>query len=123
MEDESMVRNMAQTILTLLGFEVLTACDGMEALKVFRQHRKTISCVMLDLTMPRMNGWKTLSALREIQPDLRAILTSGHDMLSMMRLNHPHRPQVYLQKPYGLTQLQEALQKLLREETNSALIL
>ncbi len=118
-----MVRDMAQTILTLLGFEVLTASDGMEALEVFRQHHKTISCAMLDLTMPRMNGWKTLSALREIQPDLRTILTSGHDMLAVMRFNHPHRPQIYLQKPYGLTELQEALQKLLHEETRSALIL
>ena len=67
-EDEEMVRNMAATMLTRLGFTVLEAKDGVEAVEVFRQHQDEIRCVLCDLTMPRMNGWETLAALRKLAP-------------------------------------------------------
>ena len=61
-EDEEMVREMTAAMLTHLGFTVLEAKDGVEAVEVFRQHRNEIRCVLSDLTMPRMDGWETLTA-------------------------------------------------------------
>ncbi len=68
-EDEEHVRDMVKTMLIHLGFTVLEARDGIEAVEVFRQHLDEIRCVICDLTMPRMDGWETLTALRKLSPD------------------------------------------------------
>jgi signal transduction histidine kinase len=67
-EDEKPVRKMARVMLTRLGVAVLEAEDGVEAVEVFRQHQNKIICVLCDLTMPQMDGWETLAALRKISP-------------------------------------------------------
>jgi nitrogen-specific signal transduction histidine kinase/CheY-like chemotaxis protein len=108
-EDEEMLRNMARAMLTRLGFTVLAAKDGVEAVDVFRQHQDTIRCVLCDLTMPRMNGWETLAALRKLAPDIQVILTSGYDEARVMEGDHPELPQTFLHKPYQMKDLKAAL--------------
>jgi len=108
-EDEEMLRNMAAAMLTLLGFAVLEAKDGVEAVEVFRQRQNEISCILCDLTMPRMNGWETLTALRKLAPDIPVILTSGYDKAHVMAGDHPELPQVFLGKPYKLKGLRDAI--------------
>jgi len=110
-EDEEMVRNMAKTMLTRFGYTVIEAQDGVEAVKLFQQHQKEICCVLSDLTMPRMGGWETLSALRKIRADLPVILASGHNKDLVMAGNHPELPQAFLYKPYSISALKEALSK------------
>ncbi len=108
-EDEEMVRNMAAAMLKRLGFSVLEAKDGVEAVDVFRQHQNEIRCVLSDLTMPCMNGWETLTALRKLAPDLPVILASGYDKAHVMAGDHPELPQVFLSKPYKLKGLNDAI--------------
>ena len=108
-EDESMVRNIAATMLKHLGFSVIEAKDGVDALEVFRQRRNEISCVLCDMTMPRMNGWETLTALRKMAPDIPMILTSGYDEAQVMEGDHPELPQVFLGKPYKNEELINAI--------------
>jgi CheY-like chemotaxis protein len=60
------------------GFTVLKARDGAEAVRLYRQHRHEIVCVVLDLTMPAMNGEETFRELRRISPAVRVILSSGY---------------------------------------------
>jgi CheY-like chemotaxis protein len=108
-EDEEMLRKSAVTMLTRLGFHVLTANDGREVLEIFEQHADEIRCVLCDLTMPRMNGWETLTALRQFVPGLGVILTSGYSEAQVMEGDHPDRPQAYLSKPYGQRQLLQAI--------------
>ena len=79
-----------------MGFTLLTARDGIEALEVFRQHREDICCVITDLTMPRMDGWETLAALRQLQPTLPVILASGYDKGQVMAAARAERPQACL---------------------------
>ncbi len=110
-EDEEMLRNMAKTMLTSLGFEVLTAKDGIEAVKIFQQHKDEVCVVVTDLSMPRMNGWETLSALRRIRPDISVVLSSGYDENRVINNDHSERPNVFLHKPYQLATLKEALLK------------
>jgi len=115
-DDESMVRNMAGTMLEKrLGYEVITACDGFEALDIFRSRKDEIDLVLLDLSMPGMNGWETLAGLRVLRPDIPVILTSGYDEAQAMRGEHPEQPQVFLHKPYGASDLRAAIAKTLRD--------
>jgi PAS domain S-box-containing protein len=114
-DDEPMLRNSTRSILRLLGYEVLEAADGAEAVEVFRQHHDRIRCVLCDLTMPRLDGWATLKALRSIRPDVAVILTSGYDEAQVMAGEQPERPQAFLQKPYASADLKAALAAALKE--------
>jgi len=116
-EDETMVRNIAATMLKHLGFSVIEAKDGVDAVDVFRQRRDEISCVLCDLTMPRMNGWETLTAMRKLAPDIPMILASGYDEAQVMEGDHPELPQVFLSKPYKHKDLIDAInQAMLSKE-------
>ncbi len=108
-DDEEMLRDMAAAMLTRLGFTVLAAKDGIEALEQFRQHRDEIRLVLSDLTMPRMDGWETLTALRQLAPDLPVILASGFDKAQIIAGDHPELPHVFLGKPYKLKELGDAI--------------
>jgi len=114
-DDEPMLRNSTRSILRLLGYEVLEAADGAEAVEVFRQHHDRIRCVLCDLTMPHLDGWATLKALRSIRPDVAVILTSGYDEAQVMASEQPERPQAFLQKPYASADLKAALAAALKE--------
>jgi len=113
-EDEEIMRNMAQTMLTRLGYKVLTAKDGVEATEVFKKHLNEIDVVVSDLSMPRMDGWETLSALRRISPDIPVVLVSGHDESKVTTDDHVELPQVFLQKPYQKAALKEALVRAMK---------
>lgn len=113
-EDEDIVRKMAEIMLTRLGFKVLLAKDGIEAVEIFRKHLDKISVVLSDLTMSRMNGWETLLKVRQIRPDIPIILTSGYDESVAINGTHPNLPyQVFLHKPYQKAALKDALDRAL----------
>ena len=108
-EDEPMVRDMTRVMLQRLGHDVIAAGDGVEALELFRGHLNQVHCVLLDLTMPRRDGWKTLAALRALRPGLPVVLTSGYDETLAMLGEHDEQPQVFLHKPYRMAELKAAL--------------
>ena len=112
-DDEPLVRDMAAAQLKRIGFAVITAVDGLDAVEKFRARQEDIRLAVLDLTMPRMDGWQTLAALRELRGDLPVILASGYDEAQVKGDKHPERPQVFLQKPYGIVELQAALGRAL----------
>ena len=113
-EDNTMLRDTAQRMLKHIGYEVIEAADGVEAVEVFRQHQEQIRCVLCDLTMPRMDGWETLEALRKIATDIPVILASGYDEALVMAGDHPEQPHVFLHKPYALADLKAALAAALK---------
>jgi len=78
-EDELSLRATVTRALQRIGFTVFAAADGVEAVELFRQHRGEIHCVLCDLTMPRLGGWETLTALRKFAPGLPVILSRGYD--------------------------------------------
>ena len=112
-EDQEMVRNMATTMLEHLGYSVIPAADGREAIELFQSHQGQISCLLTDLSMPGMDGWETLEAIRKIQPDLPVILASGYDQAQVMNGEHSERPQAYLNKPFQMAELKAALAQVL----------
>ena len=112
-EDELVVRKSVTLALKRLGFTVLAAGDGAEAVAMFREHRHEICLVLCDLTMPRMNGWETLTALRQLQPGIPIILSSGYSEGQVTEGDHPELPQAILSKPYQFRALCDAIRCVL----------
>ena len=76
-DDEHLVRVMVQLGLERSGFDVMAACDGREAIELYRAHREDIAVVLLDVRMPGLDGPKTLDALRQLDPNVSACFMSG----------------------------------------------
>ncbi len=108
-EDNAMVRKLAVRILGQMGFQVLEAADGIEALEVFEANQDRIRVVLCDVTMPRLGGWETLTALRRIDPEIPVILTSGYDEATATSESHPEQPDAFVGKPWQLEQLRDVL--------------
>jgi CheY-like chemotaxis protein len=102
-------------MLSLLGFEVLSARDGIEAMEMFQQRKDQIQFVLTDFAMPRMNGLETLTALRQIAPSLPVILASGLSEEQVMEGIHHERPQAFLAKPYRFDVLRDTIHWALKE--------
>jgi PAS domain S-box-containing protein len=117
-EDQPEVSKIARITLTRLGFSVLEAQDGVEAIEIFRHHKDSIRCVLCDLTMKRMDGWATLAALRHMTPGLPAILCSGYNQAEVMTGEHAEWPQIFLHKPYQAAELREAIRLVLYNKTS-----
>ena len=92
-----------------MGFEVISAINGLEAVKLFKQHKESISCLITDLSMPELDGWGTLAEIRKINPDIPAILASGYDEAFAMSRIDSEKPQAFLHKPYSMKELKSAL--------------
>lgn len=113
-DGDRMLRDLALIAIRSLGYAVLEAKDGFEALEIFRQYRDTIRFVLCDVAMPHMDGWETLAALRQLAPQVPVIMSSIYDLKQTMAGNHAEFPQVFLEKPYGVTALREAIRQVLK---------
>jgi two-component system cell cycle sensor histidine kinase/response regulator CckA len=112
-DDESVVRVVATSMLEKLGFEVIAVSGGAAAVDVLQTKGARIRAVVLDLTMPELSGEETLRILREINPDLPVLLSSGYDQQeAASHLGRAGRTG-FVQKPYRLDQLARALEDTL----------
>jgi PAS domain S-box-containing protein len=108
-DDEETIRVLGRRMLERLGFEVLVASDGREALDVYRQHRAEIEVVLLDLTMPHMNGEEAFRELRRMDPQLRVLMSSGYTENDTAARFAGKGLAGFIQKPYTLELLSESL--------------
>ncbi len=113
-DDEEVVREVTREMLEGSGLDVLTAADGVEALEVFGEHRERIALVVLDMTMPRMDGEEAFRELRRLDPRVRVILTSGYDEQETTNRFVGERLAGFLQKPFTLQDLERKLRAVLR---------
>jgi PAS domain S-box-containing protein len=113
-DDEDIVRNSCSAMLAALGFTVVTAKDGLEALQVFKE-TPHVRLVFLDLMMPNLDGEKCFYAMRNIDPDVRVILSSGYSESEVSQRFVDNEVNGFLQKPYRLAFLNDALRKALVE--------
>ena len=112
-DDEETVRIAAKIMLERRGFTVLTAEDGRAALEVFRSRVDEIVVVLLDLTMPRLDGEETFRELRRIRPDVRVIISSGYNEQETTSRFAGKGLAGFLQKPYGIRPLGEKIRQVL----------
>ena len=110
-DDEEIVRMVCKEMVESMGLQVLTAVDGRDAVDLFTRHAGSISHVILDLSMPNMDGMAAFAELVRIKPGVKVILSSGYDEQdSLKRLSGPG-PAGFIQKPYSLKNLRDALEK------------
>jgi Signal transduction histidine kinase regulating C4-dicarboxylate transport system len=105
-DDEEAVRLVAAAAIRRQGFESLVASDGTEAVEMVQKDPTELAGVLLDMTMPRMDGLTTLVELRKIQPNLPVVLMSGHDQGDVARKLEGHGNVSMLQKPFTVDELQ-----------------
>lgn len=108
-EDEAALRAALRRRLEQLGFTVLEAGDGLEAVETFRRHQTEVRLVICDLTMPHMNGWETLAALRRLSPSVPVVLSSGYDETHVMDHSDGRHADGFLAKPYEVERLRQVL--------------
>jgi PAS domain S-box-containing protein len=111
-DDEVPVLTVCSAMARQLGLRVLTAVDGVDAVRVFGAEAASIDVVLLDMTMPKQDGLATFRELRRIRPDVRVILCSGFSEQEITERFAGEGIAGFLQKPYGIKALQQALARL-----------
>ena len=120
-DDEEVVRDMVGEVLEQEGVSVLRAEDGARGVALFREQRERIDLVLLDLSMPGLSGEETFRRLREIDPGVPVILSSGYDHDEARGRFGEGTPAGFIQKPYRPEQLMAEIGRCLgRAQPGSA---
>ena len=112
-DDEHSVLEAASEMLLILGYKVLQASSGEEAISIYSEQKDVISLVILDMIMPVMSGSQVLKTLREINPEVRIILSSGYVMQGNAIKVLEYEYSNFMQKPYSLIDLSRIVHEAL----------
>lgn len=118
-EDEEPLRFMGEALLTMLGFRVITAADGVEALATYRERGGEIDVIMMDVVMPEMGGLEAYRELRAGSCNVPVILCSGYcdDEVEREIVNDSHA--TILEKPYEPEELRTILAIMKKKQRGS----
>ena len=100
-DDEDIIRRTAKAMLERCGFTVVLAENGKEGVELFQVLAEKVAAVLLDMTMPVMDGEEAFSRLRAIRPDIRVILSSGYNEVEAVRRFTGKGLAGFIQKPYS----------------------
>lgn len=114
-DDEPNIREIAEAALADFGFEVLTAGDGREAVETFRAHAEKIRAVLLDLTMPVMDGQEAFEEISAIRNDVPVILSSGYTESESVGRFNTRPPDAFIQKPFWPSELVKKFREVLEK--------
>ncbi|HTO94008.1 MAG TPA: response regulator, partial [Bacteroidota bacterium] len=112
-DDEETIRFLVRDILEGMGYTVLAAPDGSAALALYERHRGNVDLVILDMTMPGMGGRETFEKLKAVDPDVRAILSTGYAEDERARQMLALGVRAFVQKPYRVEELASAVRRIL----------
>jgi nitrogen-specific signal transduction histidine kinase/CheY-like chemotaxis protein len=110
-DDEQVIRHVGAHMLENLGYEPVVLSSAQEAIDYYRQHGAEVDLVIIDVSMPDMNGYQCFRALREIDPAVRAILSSGYTQDAKVQDAMADGICGFVQKPYRVGDLSEAIQR------------
>lgn len=119
-EDEDPVRRYTVSLLEELGFAVLQASDGTEAIAILRDRRAEVGAMLLDHSMPGLSGEEVLAELEREGLTVPVVLTSGHDRTSLERRFAGHEVAGYLQKPFRIEALDETVRHVLARSAQAS---
>jgi len=112
-DDDDIVRRMAEEVLRSVGYTVLTAGNGREGVELYRLHHEKISAVLLDMAMPVLSGREAFAEMKKINEKVKVLLVSGFRkdgrVEEVLRLGVKD----FLQKPYTITSLALAIRKVI----------
>ena len=112
-DDEEMVLQPCAAMVESMGFTVLTAADGEQAVELVRRHGGGIRAIILDLTMPRLDGAAALDRIRRIEPGAKVILSSGYDEAEATGRVAKEGLAGFIRKPFGMDRLRSTLDRVL----------
>ncbi len=115
-DDEDSIRDITKTSLESHNYKALTACDGVEAIAIYAEHRDQISVVLTDMVMPTMDGITTIRTLKKINPDVKIIAVSGLASGEKLNLINKMGVQAFLPKPYTATELLQTIGTVSRSD-------
>ncbi|MDX2475171.1 MAG: response regulator, partial [Candidatus Krumholzibacteria bacterium] len=111
-DDEASVLAIVSRMVERLGFKILTAVDGQDAVEVFREHADEITGVLIDLTMPRMDGGEACLEIQRIRRDAVIILSSGYGETELSARFDGYDFAGFVPKPYKMKDLRKILQEV-----------
>src|SRR4030042_886438 len=114
-DDEEMVLNVGRKFLKVTGYRVLTARDGREAIEVYEKYKDSIDLVLLDIVMPNMKGGEVFDRLKEINPDVRVLLSTGYSIDGEATKILERGGKGFIQKPFDIKQLSQSIRTILEK--------
>ena len=119
-DDEDMIIEVGQAMLEKLGYCVIVSRNGLDAVREVTAYGNEIDLVILDLIMPGLDGGKTFGRIREIQPDLPVILSSGYAINGKATKIMQKGCNGFIQKPFSISEISQKIRKILDEAKGSA---
>ncbi|MBN1227176.1 MAG: response regulator, partial [Deltaproteobacteria bacterium] len=118
-DDEEMILDVAEGILKSLGYTVLLANEGREAIEIYHQKGAGIELVVLDIIMPGMSGGETYDRLKEIDPEVRVLLSSGYSMDGKAKDILNRGCNGFIQKPFNVRDLSIKLKEIIQDKNKN----
>lgn len=115
-DDEQMIINVGKEMLTQLGYKVLTATSGIEALDVYRRNQDTIDLLVLDMIMPDMEGGATYDKIKDLNPNVKVLLASGYSIDGRASEIMKRGCNGFIQKPFNMKELSDKIRNILDEK-------
>ena len=112
-DDEDMIIELAEELFEGLGYKVLTAGSGREAIETYEKNKERIDMVLLDMVMPDMGGDETYDKLKKINPDIKVLLASGYSMNGQATEIMDRGCSGFIQKPFKMRELSQKLREIL----------
>lgn len=112
-DDEDLVIDVGEQVLERLGYTVLVARSGYDALTVYEQNRNRIDLVILDLVMPEMSGSEAYDRLKTLDPDITVLLSSGYSLNEQANEILARGCNGFIQKPFSMSKLSQKLREVL----------
>ena len=112
-DDEELIIEVGTGLLERLGYDVLVARDGMEAVDIYWRNREKIDCVILDMVMPEVNGGNAYDLLKQIDPDIKVLLASGYSIDGQAGKIIERGCNGFIQKPFSMEELSQKLRQVI----------
>jgi two-component system cell cycle sensor histidine kinase/response regulator CckA len=117
-DDEDAVRKVCMSVLKIIGYRVLSAKDGQEAIELYRNNKDEIDIVMLDMIMPNMSGGEVYDRLKEINPEVKVLLSSGYSIDGEANEIMNRGCDGFIQKPFDIKKLSAKIKEILNNKQN-----
>jgi CheY-like chemotaxis protein len=112
-DDEDMISEVGEAILKELGYKVLLAGNGKEAIEVYKNNKDKIDMVILDMIMPEMGGDRAYEIIKEINPDVKVLLSSGYSVEGEAAKILEYGCDGFIQKPFNMKRLSKSIREVL----------
>ncbi len=115
-DDEEVIQEVCRELLEAIGYRVFSAIDGKEALKLYRKNKDKIDLVLLDMTMPNMSGSEVYDRMKEMNPDIKVLFSSGYSIDGEATDILKRGCNGFIQKPFNINALSQKIREMLEKK-------